>query len=284
MVDAGTVRRVTPFVADSDFTLYVGDARRVMRDLRDNSVDCVVTSPPYLDARPEYESPSLAEFQLIFLELRRVVRDGGPMLLNAGRLFRDGCELRWQEALLRAAELVGWSHLDTRVWLKPNANPIRGNVFADSHELVFILGDPGAPLNTDAVRTEYEKESVERLNRVWRRGQGTKGDDRADQAGRPVNELGARGRSFHVAYVGGAKGNPHPAPMPLEVAEWMVSLASWPGQTVIDPFAGSGTTNEAARRLGRSSIAIEKSAEYAGLIADRLSQLPLIPATTEEAA
>lgn len=265
------------FVADPDFTLYAGDALVVLRELEVASVDCVVTSPPYLDARPEYPSPSLEEFELIFRELRRVVRAGGPLLVNVGRLFRDGCELRWQEDLLRAVERAGWSHLDTRVWLKPNANPIRGNVFTDSHEYVLVLGDPGGTsLNVDAVRTEYTPESLARLGRPWRRGRGTKGDDRADQSSRRANPLGARGRSFHTAYVGREKGNPHPAPMPLEVAEWMIALASWPGDVVLDPFAGSGTTAVAARRRGRRCVCIELDVDYCRCAAERLSQLPLL--------
>ena len=265
-----------PFVQDADFALHVGDAYDVVCELPRDCVDAVVTSPPYLDARPECPSPSLAHFEAIFSELGRIVREGGPMLLNLGRLFRDGRELRWHEGILLACERAGWAHVDTRVWIKPNANPIRGNVFADSHELVYVLGEPGAVLNVDAVRTAYEPESIARLGRIWRRGRSVKGDDRGDQHGRQVNEIGARGRSFHVAYVGREKGNPHPAPMPLEVAEWMVALASWPGETVLDPFAGSGTTALAARRLGRRCVAIELEADFAAVAARRLAQQSLL--------
>lgn len=271
-----------PFVQDADLALHLGDALDVLRELPRDAVDAVVTSPPYLDARPEYPSPSLAHHELIFGELARVVREGGCLLYNLGRLWKDGRELRWQEDILAAAERAGWCHLDTRVWLKPNANPIRGQVFADSHEYVYVLGEPDARLNVDAVRTEYEPESIARLNRVWRRGRGVKGDERGDQHGRDVNEIGARGRSFHVAYVGREKGNPHPAPMPLEVAEWMVALASWPGDTVLDPFAGSGTTALAARRLGRRCVAIEAEADYAAMCAQRMAQQSLL--ASEDAA
>src|SRR5689334_12722392 len=93
---------VTPFVADPDFTLYCGDALEVLRQLATGSVACVVTSPPYLDARPEYPSPGIAEWEDIFAELRRVVR--GPALINVGRLFRNG-ERRWWNELLEAAEV-----------------------------------------------------------------------------------------------------------------------------------------------------------------------------------
>jgi DNA modification methylase len=256
--------------------LYVGDVRDVLATLPDASVDCVVTSPPYLDARPEYPSPTLAEFGEILLELRRVVT--GPMLWNLGRIFRDHCEVRWQEALLVIAEQAGWSHRDTRVWVKPNANPIHGEVFADRHEYVYVLGAPDALLNVDASRAPYAEASIPRLRRGWTNHVGVKGDDsRArDRRRSDPHPLGARPPSYMVVDTGREKGNPHPAPMPLLMAESLVVLASWPGQTVLDPFAGSGTTCLAARRHGRRSVGIELSPEYAALAARRLQQLSLL--------
>jgi DNA modification methylase len=266
---------VTPYVNDPDFTLLCCDALEGLRTLPDQSIDACVTSPPYLDARPEYPSPTLHEFEDIFRELGRVV--SGPALINAGRIFRDGCEVRWQEKLLLAAERAGWAHLDTRIWVKPNANPIRGQVFADSHEYVYVLGRPGALLNVDAARTPYAMSSVARLNRGWTNHIGVKNvHSERTRSEAELNELGARPRSFVVFSTGTDKGNPHPAPMPLEFAESMVALTSWPGETVIDPFAGSGTTCLAARRLGRRSIGIELNQQYAELAARRLQQLSLL--------
>lgn len=274
-VDCEGVRAaVKPYLADPDFTLYQGDALMVLSGLPDESVHCVVTSPPYLDARPDYPSPTLEDFGHIFSELRRVVT--GPALVNIGRTWRGGCEYRWWDDLLAAVADFGWAHLDTRVWLKPNANPIHGAVFADSHEYVFVLGTPGMALNTDAIRTPYASESKARMARTWINGRGVKGDGRGHQTGREINPLGARARSFVTIGVGKEKGNEHPAPMPLEVAEWMIALGSAPGDTIIDPFAGSGTTGLAARTLGRRSIGIELSEDYCALAARRLSQLSLL--------
>lgn len=61
-----------PYLSDPDVTIYCGDALEVLRGLPDESVDAVVTSPPYLDARPEYPSPTLPQFEVIFRELGRV--------------------------------------------------------------------------------------------------------------------------------------------------------------------------------------------------------------------
>lgn len=263
------------YLRDPDVTVYHGDALQVLRELDDGTVDACVTSPPYLDARPEYPSPSLEEFGAIFHELRRVVT--GPMVLNIGRIFRNGREVRWQEDLLQAAERSGWAHLDTRIWVKPNANPIRGQVFSDSHEYVFVMGDAGA-LNVDAIRTPHAPSTVARFGRAWTNHRGVKNprDSRARKTRAEPNPLGARPRSYFSVQVGREKGNPHPAPMPLEVAEELVKLASLPGHVVIDPFAGSGTTGLAARNLSRLAVLIDRSTSYCHLASVRLQQQSLL--------
>jgi site-specific DNA-methyltransferase (adenine-specific) len=65
----------------------------------------------------------------------------------------------------------------------------------------------------------------------------------------------------------------HPAPMPVEVARRCIRLSTWPGETVLDPFAGSGTTLVAARQLGRRAIGIERSERYCQLALARLGQV-----------
>lgn len=264
---------MTLFVRDADFTLYQGDVLDVLRELPSGSVDAVVTSPPYLDARPEYSGPEDFEYPAIFHELARVVTGG--MLWNVGRLWRGGVELLWWTHLIRSATAAGWEHWDTGVWVKPNANPIKGRVLADSHEYVLIFGRDGVRFNEDGVRTEYAEASILRLRRKWINGRGVKGDDRETQHGRKVNEVGARARSFFVAHVGREKGNPHPAPMALDLAEDLVNLAAFPGQTILDPFLGSGTTAIAGRAHGRSTVGIEVDADYCAMAARRLQQQSL---------
>lgn len=264
---------------DADVVLYRGDALEALRELEDGAADACITSPPYLDARPEYPSPTEAEFGAIFRELRRVVT--GTLLVNVGRLFRDNVESLWWLELLEAARRAEWLHRDTLVWIKPNANPILGAVLANSHEYVFLFGDG---FDTDAVRTEYMPGSIARLRRRHLSHVGVKGDgngatssrhDRSSSRGErhEPNADGARARSFMVASVGKEKGNTHPAPMPLELAEYLVALSG--GSTIIDPFAGSGTTLLAARNLSRRAIGVELDADYCDLIAARLAQQTL---------
>jgi hypothetical protein len=64
----------------------------------------------------------------------------------------------------------------------------------------------------------------------------------------------------------------HPAPMPVEVARRCIRLSTWPGEVVLDPFAGLGTTLLAARQLGRRAMGIERSERYCELAVSRLAQ------------
>lgn len=257
------------YLEDRDVTIYLGDALGVLSEMEDGCCDAIVTSPPYLDARPEYPSPSPREFSLIFLELARVCT--GTLLLNVGRLWRKRQELLWWMELVDRAMKAGWPHRDTLIWIKQNANPFQGELLTNSHEYIFLFGDG---FDTDAVRTAYDEESLLRMKRRFLSHAGVKNDvsvaDPTDMEYREANEKGARGKSFFICPTGKEKGNKHPAPMPLELAEHMVKLSG--GTRILDPFAGAGTTLVAARKLGRVGIGIELSAEYAEMAASRLSQ------------
>lgn len=261
-------------VADHDFTLWHGDALTVLRRLPTRSVDAVVTSPPYADARDEIDPVPADEWPAIFAELARVSR--GAFALNVGRRWRDGEEWLWWLELLDAAKAAGWQHRDSLVWIKPNANPIRGQVVADSHEHVLVLarGEVADPVD---LRTDYSVETLARMRRKWARNRGVKGDSPGGgmSGARETHEDGARARSFLVRYVGREKGNPHPTPMPLDLAADLVALVSRKGDTILDPFIGSGTTARAARMIGRKTVGIELSLEWCELAAGGLAQQTL---------
>ena len=262
---------------DPDVLLHEGDAWMVMRDMPDDCVDAIVTSPPYMDMRPEYPSPTFAEFHDIFTQGRRVC--SGTLLLNVGRRWHDKVEQSWWIRLLAMVQTAGWEHRDTLIWIKPNANPIQGEVLTNSHEYVFLFGEG---FNTEAVRTEYASGSKERLERRWVSSISVKGDGpersgprRDERRGerREANPDGARAKSYIEVHVGGEKGNKHPAPMPLQLAMHLVKLSG--GRTILDPFAGSGTTLLAARMLGLRAVGIELSPEYCQMMAERLGQQSL---------
>lgn len=270
-----------PYLDDSDLVLFHADVLDALDVLPDGLVDGVVTSPPYVDMRPEYGTPT--EWRPIFEELNRVV--DGPMVWNVGRKWVDGIEQMWWLVLLTAAAEAGWEHWDTLLWLKPNANPIQGHVATNSHEYLLCFGKPGVDFREESRRRPYAEGSEARLKRRWVSSVSVKGDDaerngqrRNERRGerRDANPDGARAPSFLVHTTGKEKGIKHPAPMALSLALELVEFVAPPGATVLDPFAGSGTTGLAARKLGRRSILIELSEEYCAEIAERTRQLSLL--------
>jgi DNA modification methylase len=86
----------------------------------------------------------------------------------------------------------------------------------------------------------------------------------------PDNHKGCKSIGFVNYSV--AEKNGHPTPKPLEWMTWAVSLGSRPGETILDPFAGSGTTLRAAKDLGRKAIGIEINPDYCRIAAERLRQ------------
>lgn len=258
------------YCEDSNFVLYHGDVQDLPATIYPK-VDAIVTSPPYLDARPEYASPT--NWQVVFAKLRGAC-PRGPLALNVGRLWRNGSESLWWTELRAAAIDTDWQHQDTLIWCKPNANPIQGKVLTNAHEYVLLFGSEETQWNTDALRTPYAESSISRANRRYNLGTAVKGFGSAKD-GRAINPSGARARSYVEIFVGRVKGNPHPAPMASDLAEHLVKLCSWEGQTVLDPFMGSGTTAIACRKLGRKSVGIEISEEYCALGSERMRQLAL---------
>jgi DNA modification methylase len=264
---------------EEDLTVYRGDALGVLAALPDDWVDAVLTSPPYVDMRPEYESPK--DWVRIFEELLRVVN--GPMLWNVGRKWVEGCEDMWWLQLIDEAKEAGWEHWDTLVWFKPNANPIQGRIATNAHEYVLAFGKEGAEFDEEARRRPYAIGSAERLRRRWVSsisvkddGEERSGARRSERKGerREVNPAGARGASVLVHTTGKEKGIKHPAPMCLDVALELVEFVCPAGGTVLDPFAGSGTTAIAARMRQCNSVMIELSPDYCAELVRRLSLVP----------
>lgn len=249
---------MTVYLSDPDATLLHGDALTTLPLLASGVADAVVTSPPYLDQRPDVVLTEL-DWGALFTELGRVV-PSGSLMLNLGRVHRDGVEVTWAHEILDRARESGWLLLDEIIWHKVNGGGGRSSTYLiDRHERVYWLARRVDPYKGfDEARQPYSPATLERYARKWARGGGVvKGHDSEEQDGRSPHPDGAKPGSVFVSSVGADKGIQHPTPMAPELAEFLIKLACPPGGTVLDPFAGSGTTARAARRLGRRSILIE---------------------------
>jgi site-specific DNA-methyltransferase (adenine-specific) len=254
---------------DSQITLICGDVRRV--EVLAGSVAGVVTSPPYnvgLDYNgssdrldwPAYWALAHQAAETITdalmvggrawvntaVSVPHEVYEGGP---HSGRTGKARVMLahRWASILERA----GLSVVDQVAWCSPRG---AGTAWGS-------WSSPAAP----NLRGDWEAITVA-CRGGWERTPPHGAEDWRDTVG------GWPGLCSTVWNLRPADRVGHPAPFPVEVARRCIRLSTWPGETVLDPFAGSGTTLLAARQLGRRAIGIEASERYCHLAVERLAQ------------
>ena len=263
--------------------IVCGRATDALGLLPTGSVQTVVTSPPYWSLR-DYDvaeqtgrDDGLGEYVksivLAFDQIRRVLTDDGTVWLNVGDSYTSGNRkyrapdrknraramsvrpptpaglkpkdligVPWRLAF--ALQDAGWWLRSEVIWYKPNAHPesVRDRP-TKAHETVFLLSKNQDYLyDVSAVKGPNSR----RLRTMW------------DISTEP-----------HRRDIGGI--DDHPAVMPMTLARRCIRITSRPGDVVLDPYAGSGTTLLAAKELGRNWVGIELKPEYVELIERRIA-------------
>ena len=228
--------------------MYQGDARN-MDALADGGVHLVVTSPPYYNARDYSQWSSYQEYlvdmQLAWRECYRVLCDGGRMAVNVPQGYdrpgKDGGYKPFEVDTTRALVECGFELRGHIVWVKMGlANQNAGTAWGswksannpslrDGHEII-IVAHKGKPGRTGGKSTISRDEFLEYTRSVW--------------------SIRPQTQSWH------------PAPFPQELPYRLIQLYSYAGDTVLDPFAGSGTTVWVAAQNGRVGIGVEQRLDY----------------------
>lgn len=267
----------------AEVQILIGDCRKLLRALPAESVQCCVTSPPYWGLR-DYAHPLqigaepspeeyVANLVDIFREVWRVLRKDGTLWLNIGDGYarnggtgrcgpnavvantrkliqkrnckvppcwglkdRDLMGLPWRVAFALQADR--WLLRSKITWVKKTAMPesVKNRPTNATEEVFLLAKSANYYYDADAVR----EPTGANLRNCWILGPDT-----------------------------GSKG--HPAAFPRELARRCILLGSRPGDTILDPFGGSGTTGEVAQQEGRRAILIELNPEYAKLCKERIS-------------
>ena len=276
--------RINPLDDLCEPVLICGPASEGLDLLPDRSVRTVVTSPPYWSLR-DYEADGqigrddalgdyVKSIVVTFDKVRRVLCDDGTVWLNVGDSYTSGNRryrapdhknraramrvrpptpeglkpkdligVPWRLAL--ALQDAGWWLRSEVIWHKPNAHPESvTDRPTKAHETVFLLSKgQDYHYDTDAVRGPNGR----RLRTVW-----------------DINTEPRRRSDSGV--------DDHPAVMPMTLARRCIAITSEPGDAVLDPYAGSGTTLLAARDLNRRWAGIELNPTFVDLIEHRLEQ------------
>ena len=271
---------MTPFYDDGQITLYYADMRQVELD---SQAACVVTSPPYnVGLGYDGYSDALAwdDYRALADEaassIARALVPSGRAWVNtavsvpetphvgghhSGRTGKRRIllNLLWAQALdgagLKLVDQVAWQSVRAGgtawgSWQSPAAPNLRGN-----YE-VLTVACRGRWERQPPAGAENWRDTIgnwpELCSTVW--SVQTVGGRMPPSSNTPGVTVG------------------HPAPMPVEVARRCIRLSTWPGELVVDPFCGSGTTLVAARDLGRRAVGVEVSERYCELVARRLAQ------------
>jgi len=264
--------------------ILVGDAVTRLRELSDSSVRTCVTSPPYwglrdygndgqlgLESTPQEFVENLCQ---VFDEVRRVLADDGTLWVNLGDTYADKslAGIPWRFAF--AMQDRGWYLRQDIIWAKPNPMPESvTDRCTKSHEYVFLLTkNPTYYFDHEAIK-EPAIHANDRRNGKGRHtytGKRAENDGLVQQSFVTVNDTRNK-RSVWTVTTKGYK-EAHFAVYPTELIEPCVKAGSAVGDTVLDPFSGSGTTGEVALKLGRNYVGCELNPDYAKLSEKRITE------------
>ena len=227
--------------------LIQGDCLEKMKDIPDESVDLVVTSPPYF-LNKEYEKTiSYEDYCLMmkksFVEWNRILVGGGYVVVNFGDYFNSGnrfyiadvpsCYPATINYFKWGVEVAGMDLQATRIWRKQFAKM----------GIPFVCNSHPRPV------FDYEH--------IWsfRKKNGSNKEIVVD---RKITQRGVVGETWTST----ARLKTHCAAFPVELPEWALKAYSQDDATILDPFMGSGTTGIACKNLNRNFIGIELHPEY----------------------
>ncbi len=251
--------------------LFLGDSVAWLESLPAGSVDLVVADPPYAIDKAEWDRFDSLDAYLDWT--RRWVAAAHRALTPTGTLYLMG----WSEVLAEVLVAVrrGWAGARWLVWSYRNKANLKDD-WGRSHESVLHLRKGrGFTFNTDAVRVPYNAHTVRYPARTQGESSQYGGAERGGKKSdtwRP-NPLGARPRDvleIPVLCNGTAEKTSHPTQKPVQLIRKLVLASSNPGDLVVDPFSGSGTTALVCELHGRRWVGCERDPGYAALSAARL--------------
>ena len=258
-----------------------GDCLERLSEIGAASVDLIVTSPPYADQRAAtYGGVRADDYVDWFLpraaEMMRVVKPTGSLVINIKEKVVDGQRHTYVLELILALKKQGWLWTEEYVWHKRNCFPGKWpNRFRDAWErCLHFTREKRFKMNQDAVMVPMGDWANTRLKTLGANDVVRHDSQVGNAFGKNIANWQGRERAYptnvlHLATECGNKG--HSAAFPQALPRWFIELFTNPGDTVLDPFAGSGTTLEVAKELGRIAIGVELVPEYAALCARALA-------------
>jgi len=267
-------------MSNNDYELYLGNALEILQKIEKESIDLVVTSPPYADSRTNtYGGIKPDEYNEWFLpvtqELLRILKPTGTFILNIKEKVVNGERHTYVIELILNMRKQGWLWTEEFIWHKKNCYPGKWpNRFRDAWERLLQFNknkffkmyqeEVMIPIGDWAEKRLSNLSDTDKIRDTSKVGSGF-GKNVSNWVGKdkvyPTNVL-------HLATECGNKN--HSATFPYALPEWFIKLFTRPGDVVLDPFMGSGTAIFAALNMGRKAIGIDINPEYYNLVLGKI--------------
>lgn len=258
---------VQPYFSQKDVEIWNENCIDTMMRMEANSVDLVVTSPPYDEMR-EYKGYTFP-FEEIASMLYRTIKPGGVIVWVVGDQTVKGSETLTSFKQVLYFKKIGFN-VETMIWEKTGSGCLGSNKFyGQNFEYMFIL-IKGIPKTTNLI--------CDRENKV--KSGSVKVNGGLDKAGKGKDRIVERkpfGKRNNIWRFDTQKNSDHPAPFPEQLANDHILSWSNEGDLVYDPFGGSGTTMKMAHLQKRRVIMSEISTEYCRMSKNRIE--PYMSAT-----
>lgn len=255
------------------YDIKLGNNVNVMKELATESIDLVVTSPPYDDLR-NYDNTcdwDFEVFKLVANELYRLIKQGGVIIWVVGDKTQDGSEsgTSFKQALY--FKEIGFNLHDTMLYKKLNYVPLNHNRYEQEFEYMFCFSK-GKPKTFNPIKIPCRWAGTS----SWGKPAFYKtGDDTLiPSSGKMViGDTKIKGNIFEYEVGSRMTGDiDHPAMFPLKLAEDQIKTWSNKGDLILDPFMGSGTTGIASIDLDRNFIGIDIVEKYYNIAKQRLEK------------
>jgi site-specific DNA-methyltransferase (adenine-specific) len=265
--------------------IFFGDSKDELKKLADNSIDLIVTSPPYADQRKGtyggiHPDKYVEWFLPISVQLLRVLRPTGTFILNIKEKVVESERSTYVMELILAMRKQGWLWTEEFIWHKKNCYPGKWpNRFRDAWErLLQFNKDKKFHMYQEEVMVPMGDWSKSRLKNLSETDKTRDNSKVGSGFGKNISNWIDRDKAFptnvlHLATECNNKN--HSAAFPEELPEWFIKLFTKQNDIVLDPFMGSGTTLFVANRMKRHSVGIDNVPEYYEMVKKQISPVEL---------
>lgn len=265
--------------------LKLGDCEKKLKSIPDNSVDLIFTSPPYADQRKKsyggiHPDRYVEWFVPITKQLLRVLKPTGTFILNIKEKVVNGERSTYVIELILEMRNQGWLWAEEFIWHKKNCYPGKwSNRFRDAWErLLQFNKNKKFHMYQEAVMVPVGDWAKTRLRNLSETDKIRDESKVGSGFGKNISNWLNRDKAYptnviHLATECNNKN--HSAAFPEDLPEWFIKLFTKEGDTVLDPFMGSGTTNLVAKRMKRNSIGIEIVPEYYEMVKSQIEPVEL---------